>query len=363
MFPMVPLAWALRSAGHEVLLVTGGRGLGAAVKSGLPVVDYAPGMSGQEISDSINRQFPAHLPVGESRIRRLADAAERVVHIARFGLDTTIRIAEAWRPDLVVHDPLNAAGLIAAAKLGIPAVQHLLGFARGAGLSTELYGLLRADFTRHGAPGLPASVVLDVAPPALLAEPPEGWSMRYLPHDGGGPLASWLLDSAGAARPLIAVTLGTETPLVAGTGTFDRIAAAAERVDADFVFALGGADPVGLGALPPNVRAKRWLPFSELLTRCTAAVHHGGSGVTLSTLAAGVPQLALPNGADRHANAGAVAEYGAGLACAPDEVTPAVLARLATDEKLRQSAVEARAAIEAMPCPADLVPRLEAAVR
>ncbi len=42
-FPTVPLAWALRAAGHEVLVATGCTGLEAA-NAGLHVADVAPGL-------------------------------------------------------------------------------------------------------------------------------------------------------------------------------------------------------------------------------------------------------------------------------------------------------------------------------
>src|SRR4051812_39968176 len=40
-FPMITLAWALRSAGHDVLFGTTGPGLAAAA-AGLPVIDFDP---------------------------------------------------------------------------------------------------------------------------------------------------------------------------------------------------------------------------------------------------------------------------------------------------------------------------------
>lgn len=357
-FPMIPLAWALRAAGHEVLLVTGGRGLAAAAKSGLPFADYAPTMTEQEVSDHITRRFPAHLPSPASRIRNLTEAAERVCHIARFGVDETVRIAGHWRPDLVVHDPLNVAGLICGARFHVPTVQHLWGFVRAAGLSAELHRLLGDDFERNGAAGLPESTtVLDVAPPGMLIGEPEGWPVRYVPHNGAGALPDWLLGSAPARRPRIAVTLGTEVSAGPGLGIFARIAEAAEDVDADFVFAIG-ADPAQLGALPPNVRAERWLPFAALLARCSAALHHGGAGTTMTTLAAGLPQLLLPSGADHFANGTAVADRGAGLIAEVTDIDPRLLTRLVEDDELRENAAQVRAEITAMPTPAALAARL-----
>src|SRR5213595_2083268 len=43
-FPIVPLAWAARAAGHETLIVTAGPALAAAGQAGLPAVDAAPGV-------------------------------------------------------------------------------------------------------------------------------------------------------------------------------------------------------------------------------------------------------------------------------------------------------------------------------
>ena len=42
--PMVPLAWALRSAGHDVLLTTAGGGVELAASAGLLTVAVAPGV-------------------------------------------------------------------------------------------------------------------------------------------------------------------------------------------------------------------------------------------------------------------------------------------------------------------------------
>lgn len=40
-FPMVPLAWAFRAAGHDVLMATGQLGM-AAINAGLDVADITP---------------------------------------------------------------------------------------------------------------------------------------------------------------------------------------------------------------------------------------------------------------------------------------------------------------------------------
>jgi rhamnosyltransferase subunit B len=55
--------------------------------------------------------------------------------------------------------------------------------------------------------------------------------------------------------------------------------------------------------LPPEVFHADYAPFSQLLPRCAALVHHGGIGTSAQGLAAGVPQLVMPMAHDQPDNA------------------------------------------------------------
>jgi UDP:flavonoid glycosyltransferase YjiC (YdhE family) len=55
--------------------------------------------------------------------------------------------------------------------------------------------------------------------------------------------------------------------------------------------------------LPPNVRHFAFAPFSQLLPRCAALVHHGGIGTSSQALAAGIPQVVMPMAHDQPDNA------------------------------------------------------------
>jgi UDP:flavonoid glycosyltransferase YjiC (YdhE family) len=130
-------------------------------------------------------------------------------------------------------------------------------------------------------------------------------------------------------------------------------------VDAEFVVALGSADTSGLGELPPNVRiAAGWIPLNALLQTSSALVHHGGAGSTLGALAAGLPQLVLPSGADRYINATAVHDGGAGLSAEEDELDAVLLDQIVGDGKLRKVAGEVSAEIAALPSPAQIVSQI-----
>jgi rhamnosyltransferase subunit B len=55
-------------------------------------------------------------------------------------------------------------------------------------------------------------------------------------------------------------------------------------------------------SLPPGVIHVHYAPFSQLLPRCAAFVHHGGIGSSAQALACGVPQLVTPFAHDQPDN-------------------------------------------------------------
>ncbi|MEZ6103464.1 MAG: glycosyltransferase [Pirellulaceae bacterium] len=62
--------------------------------------------------------------------------------------------------------------------------------------------------------------------------------------------------------------------------------------------------------LPAGVRHFEYAPFSRLLRRAAAVVHHGGIGTTAQALASGVPQLIMPMSHDQPDNAHRVSQLG-----------------------------------------------------
>jgi len=64
--------------------------------------------------------------------------------------------------------------------------------------------------------------------------------------------------------------------------------------------------------LPAGVRHFHYVPFSTVLPRAAAFVHHGGIGTTAQALAAGVPQLIIPLAHDQPDNATRVKRLGVG---------------------------------------------------
>ncbi|GAA1904909.1 nucleotide disphospho-sugar-binding domain-containing protein [Streptantibioticus ferralitis] len=354
-FPTVPLQWALRAAGHEVLVATGCYGLEVA-NAGLHVADVAPGLDMESffqetVPDLLVRVRNPEGPDPMAGIQLFA-------HLNDHLTDGIVRTAEAFRPDVIVYEQIFVSALIAAQKLGVPAVQHNFGFARGGDIRTMTVAQLTETMRRHGVESVPEQVrTIDIAPPSMVEAEPYSWSMRPVPYNSGAVLPDWVLDKP--ERPRIGVTLGTASVHVTGLGPVQRLLAAAPSVDAEFVLALGDVDTGALGELPANVRVVGWVPLTVLLQTCVGAVHHGGAGTTLAALNAGIPQIILPDGADRFVNATAVHDRGAGISGAAADLDVALLQQLVSDEKLRTAAQEVREEITAMPTPASIVARLE----
>ena len=69
--------------------------------------------------------------------------------------------------------------------------------------------------------------------------------------------------------------------------------------------------------LPRGVLHADYAPFSALLPRVAALVHHGGIGTCAQALAAGCPQLVMPMAFDQPDNAARLARLGVGRAVPP----------------------------------------------
>jgi catechol 2,3-dioxygenase-like lactoylglutathione lyase family enzyme len=212
-----------------------------------------------------------------------------------------------------------------------------------------------------GVLGAPADVVrdalhLDPCPPALQPTGPPLWrSTRPIRPGPGEPAADEGLPVALATLPhdhTVHVTLGTVFHQAAGV-----LEAAIEgtRTLAVNVIATVGpdVDPAGFGAQPEHVLITGYVPHALLLPRCDAVVSQGGAGILLGALAAGLPQLVLPQGADQFANAAAAEAAGAALVLEPGTVTPGRVAtavrRLLDEPAFAAAAAAVRAEIGAMP--------------
>jgi rhamnosyltransferase subunit B len=69
--------------------------------------------------------------------------------------------------------------------------------------------------------------------------------------------------------------------------------------------------------LPENIQHFAYLPFSKVLPRSLALVHHGGIGTTAQAIAAGIPQVIRPMAHDQPDTAARVEKLGIGVSLVP----------------------------------------------
>ncbi|MBW4720300.1 glycosyltransferase [Saccharothrix obliqua] len=300
-YPMVPLAVAARDAGHDVRFAAG---------------------------------EAVHAVLAEQGLRpfRPADCFYDV-----YAEDLAPEL-DRLRPDLVVHGWGVPGAGVAAARAGVPALWH--GFGR---MFPEGIGLER--------PG--GGVHLDICPPSL--QDPD-----FLAHRDRIALRPVPFSTPAAPvrhdRPLVYLTLGTAfgTPELLATAVH-----ALSALDVHVLVATGRVPVDQLGEVPPGVTVRPWVAQADLWPHVDLVVHHGGSGTTLGALAAGVPQLLLPQGADQFANADAVHAAGAGLRA--EETRDAITAaarELLRDGGYREAARVVADEVARMPSPEEVARRL-----
>ncbi|MGW7538644.1 glycosyltransferase [Amycolatopsis sp. NPDC054798] len=379
--PLIPVVWAARAAGHEVLLATTAEIAEVSARAGLPVADVFPGRDiwTDLLATVKNGSAPDPDEPEEYRIARQ--------HQGPFGLFTaamtegTIEAGRAFGADLVVYPSDHGAGALAAVALGVPALEvgnRISWSARDLSWRTEHEDFLDGELValmrkKLGIGDAPPKVVARIDPrapsmgglradeePADERDGVPWWSMQFVPYNGGAVLPEWVLRKA--ERPRVAVTLGTVVPVMSGVSSLKVVLDALGGMDVEVVLAAGTVDVSGLGELPGNVRSVGYLPLSVFLPGCSAIVHHGGSGTTAAPLFYGVPQLVLPSFADNPMSAERVVERGVGLSHDPSAVdvdaVRGMVRRLLDEESFRRAAEEVRGEMLGQPSPAEVVARV-----
>lgn len=77
--------------------------------------------------------------------------------------------------------------------------------------------------------------------------------------------------------------------------------------------------------LPHGIQHFGYLPFSKVLPRALALVHHGGIGTTAQAIAAGIPQVIRPMAHDQPDTAARVEKLGIGVSLSPQKFNAASL--------------------------------------
>lgn len=367
--PMVPLANALRAAGHAVAVATD--------------PSYCPSVRAMGFD-----AYPAGLDHTEARARFFASVPDwkdvpladrmRIQQAGMFGrirvppmLDDLTRIIGDWRPTLLVHDSLEMAGAIAAEVAGVAHAEHAVGVLRPAAARRAATAAVASFSEALGVPnpgvgGIGGELYLDICPPGIqlpeIQDVPHVQPLRPIDvdPDPGEPLPDWLTGSR--EPPTVYVTLGTV--FNESTEVFRTILAGLRDLPIQVVVTLGErGDPASLGRQPDNFHVERYIPQARLLPHCSLLISHAGSGALLGAIKAGVPMLAVPQGADQFLNAERLVGAGLGLRLLPDEFNADSVrdyaSRLLFEEPFRLAAQTEQRAIESMPLPSAVVPLLE----
>ena len=296
--------------------------------------------------------------------------------IASAKLDVLRRLADDYRPDLILHPPVDVAAPLLAAERALPSVTYGFGQVlerqlitalaervaplwRQAGLDPDRYaGIYRGRYLDP----CPPSLQLDLGPAASIADPlrPE------VPGDPHAALPEWVASLSN--RAVVYVSLGT-VPFFNQPDKFVTLLTELAQEDVEVVVTVGELnDPAALGVQPANVHVERWLPLAPLLPQCNAVVCHAGSGTTLAALASGLPLVLVPQGADQFTNADACQRAGVARVLFPGcvnsaAVRDAVLAILRPGSSERHRARSIAGEIAMMPTATDVARQLETLVR
>ncbi|QYN22241.1 nucleotide disphospho-sugar-binding domain-containing protein [Amycolatopsis sp. DSM 110486] len=240
---LAPLAWALRTAGHDVKIAGRPSFVEEILSTGCVAVDLEEG-DGETLAESA----------------------------------ALVEFAKLWRPDVVVSDALAPAGTAAARA--------------GEAVAVRLLGAVDEPSTSD------VDTTFDVVPPSLRDNGSGVRSVRHVPYFGPVVVPNWLRRKPRRARILLSLD---DTSLFGPV--FDAVAA----VDVELLCAAGADAFGPGTTVPANVKLVDVAPPAAVLPTCAAVVHDGDPALALAAVAHGLPQLSLTSTAftTRVAEAGA----------------------------------------------------------
>jgi UDP:flavonoid glycosyltransferase YjiC (YdhE family) len=316
--PLVPFARAFMRAGHDVLLAAPGLARPEAERAGLAF--HALADRDEAEADAAVASL-SELPPDERSARFVQEIFAGVN--VRASLPGLLELVPRFRPDVVLRETTEIAGLLAAERHGVP--HGRVAIMAGA---TETWGVPVATpaIDRHrralGLPPEPTGRAVHDSPyltilPDAMEDPDDvgpAHALRFRePTPAATPLPAWWGDDR---RPLVYATFGSVTPRLPFFGElFAATAAELAAVPARVLLTIGlEVDRAELGPVPANVHVERWVAQGAVMPHAAAVVSHGGAGSTRLALAARVPSVVMPSFADQPRNGERLAALGAGIA-------------------------------------------------
>ncbi|MEU5958583.1 nucleotide disphospho-sugar-binding domain-containing protein [Streptomyces sp. NPDC047525] len=411
---MVPLAWALRSAGHEVRMAGEPAVLDTITGAGLTAVSVGPeetlesrlrtlrggGGGGGDVQEASAPPVPPFSPVSLYELGNREGLPWEAInwlldnHLVPHTwvvndeiVEDLVACCRSWQPDLVLCDVLAHAGAVAADAVGAAHGRLLFWFDVSLRLRHDFLDALerqppgrRPDMLREwyaewaGKYGrefteelISGQFAINVLPERCRLEPHERTlSMRYVPYNDRSIASAWLHEAPRAPRVLMTFGISArqfddlpDIKLEEVQQSLDSLA----DLDIEVVLTMPGEVREQLERVPENTRIVDFVPLDLILPTCTAMIHHGGSGSFNGALLHGIPQLVIGYSADSIGKCLALMRTGAGLWIAPNDVTGArireCLTQLLEDDAFRVAAEQLQQETLAHPTPGALVPELE----
>ena len=336
---MTPLAWAMRTAGHQVRVACQPDLAEHIASIGLtpaPVGRPMPGLK-KDMEEAEPKQDPI-APVTDPRTREKAeqsqygwgDPAGLMDHLTSdfFKLltpdsliDDLVDYAQRWRPDLIIWNTLAFAGPVAARVSGAAharmpwAVDTWLRCARA--IVRRAPSATRARWRTRWSNGCrrsssatartstkrwcSGSGPFDPAPPSISTRPtPACTTSRYArcPSTARPRFRTGCTAAHPQAGLPDARLLEPRGPAGVEASPRELLEAVAD-LDVEVIATFNERQLGGTADLPDNVRVVDFVPLGVLLPSCSAIVHHGGPGTFATALEHGVPQL-IVNGVYWH---------------------------------------------------------------
>ncbi len=367
---MLPLAIALRDHGHEIAFATG-KSFGAAVQR----AGFQHFPCGLDFSGEPNNIFETLPAWGSLKAKYPSMPVQQVYGFIQALsprlADDVIDVLRTWKPAVIVRDPLEFGGYIAAESYRIPhATITWAVYINPKALCPEALVGLRQRYRLPDDPELNTLdryLVFNFLPPAwkFPTAPFPGVTHRFCapPFDMSSDtrLPDWLSDLPD--RPTVYATLGTT--FNRAPDTFRAILAALSTEDVNAIVTVGRSmDPAQFRPLPAHIHVEEYIPQTIILPHCDAIVFHGGYNSLHSALWHGLPMVITPQEAgDQYPTGLLCNKLGAGILVKgsppePDAIRTALRAVL-QEGSYRARAQQLRRDIEALPGLTDAVKSLE----
>jgi len=325
--PLLPLAQAFKARGHEVVVASGPDAEEAVSGAGIPFHVVGPTLdSWFDILRARTRGFPGD---GLDPARVEGYFVPRLFGEIGMALmiDDLLALSQELEPTLLVFDPYVFAAPLVAAASGARGVLHCIGPLMDRRVSDLVADAVSPIWREFGfdvppAAGVYSGTTLAICPPSLdpgAVGLPGVRALRPAPLPIDEPRAL-PVSFPEPDRPLVYLTLGTFSNN--DLGLFRLVLEALGDEPVNVLATIGREnEPSALAPIPANARVERYLPQNDVLSHCTAVVHHAGAGTMFGVLAHGLPSLTLPQSADNFVNAELLASAGAARILMPGEVT------------------------------------------